>query len=273
LSSVLAAVGCGGTADTESVETTSSPLVITNCTGSAISAAVLAGGEVDLSCGTNPPPIQMTYTPVTRNTVLKALSTGITFLPTTALFDVSPNVSFEVDGITFLGFNTVNMPVHGVSSTITLNNDAFTNFSSFVVGVHENSTLNVNGCTFANNGSQSLTFAGSIYLEGSVGNVTNSTFQGDWSAQDGGAIVDFGNLTVTGSKFISNRAQVGGAIYANLAGAHLMVKASSFTNNVATQPGGGGAILFEGSTQALVQGSTFSGNSNPAVVGNVLVVP
>jgi hypothetical protein len=274
-SAIAATAASGCTAQTgEETGSTSSPLVVlTTCTGPAISAAVAAGGEVDLACNPGPPiPFNSTIF-VNKNAVLRNISPNpVTFLQMGDLFEVGSRVSFEMDGVTLLGFGASSgTAVHGVGSTITLQNDQFSNFPAFVVSVHAFSTLTVNGCTFTSNVSNSSSFAGSIYLEGSTGLVTSSTFQGNSSLANGGAIVDFGNLTVIGSNFLNNSAQLGGGIYAGIAAAVLQVRGSRFTGNIA--PSGGGAIFYAGTTQAVVSGSVISNNSNPQIVGNVLVLP
>ncbi len=75
------------------------------------------------------------------------------------------------------------------------------------------------------------------------------------TAPSGGAIMNLGNLTITGVSFTGNGAvNYGGAI--DNQGGTLTVSNSTFTNNVATY-GGGGAI--ENTGTLTVTGSTFTG--------------
>jgi len=122
-------------------------------------------------------------------------------------------------------------------------------------------TLTLTRLTLANGNSGS---GGAILNFGTV-TVTGSTFSGNAApGGSGGAIHSSGGtLTVTGSTFSGNSASYGGAIV-NIGGT-LTVTSSTFSGNTA---GFGGAIYNFGGTLSTVTGNTAS-NQGPDIYGNV----
>jgi hypothetical protein len=274
-------LGCGASAPGANVESRA-PALVAACNGAAISAAVAAGGDVAVDCGPGPVTLAVPPTSVAHDTVLHALRPGtITFTNTATLFEVNAGVSFEIRDFAFFG-STLSPIVHTVGGTITLTRDSFSNFPGFVISVHNGAKLTVTQCSFANNGvgQSSAPFAGSIYNEGSVTSVQSSTFNNNHSTGSGGAITNFGSLTVSGSTFANNGAGSGGAIYTNGFASTLQIVNSTFENNLATN--GAGAIFYGGfQNQATIQSSTFSDNpssrgtffGNIALFDSILVDP
>jgi CSLREA domain-containing protein len=134
-------------------------------------------------------------------------------------------------------------------------------------------TVNVNSIVFLSNtggsGGPAITNDGGT--GGALVAVSDSTFQNNTSTTgSGGAIFNYGALTVTGSTFLSNTATQGSAIFIEYLSATqpgtATVLNSTFANNTSTG-GSGGAILNEGATLT-VANSTFSGNL-PATGGAI----
>ena len=77
------------------------------------------------------------------------------------------------------------------------------------------------------------------------------------SAEEGGAIVNYGNLTITGSNFTNNTADWCGGAIANYG--NLTITGSNFTNNTADSYGG--AIINYPGSVINITGSNFTYNS------------
>lgn len=261
--SAAAALGCQEVGSDEgSSETQQLEAVVNNCSGAAISAAVAAGGEVILDCGPNPVVIDVPATNVGRSGSLRARTPGtITLTHRGTLFSIRGPISFDVDGIQFRGGSVVGMAIHGAQgASIVLNNARFTGYAVFPVSVH-GSRLTVAGSTFADNGlGAASSFATAIYIEGSTVDVRSSLFSNNRSVGLGGAITSFGNLTVTGSTFVNNRAGRGGAIGVGNGGTQV-ISNSTFVNNSAAHLGG--AIESGSGASVTITNSTFSENTSP----------
>jgi predicted outer membrane repeat protein len=258
----LSLVGCGAA---ETDVRVSTQALVTNCTGAAISEAVSAGGDVAVDCGANPVTITLPSTNVAHNAVLRAVRPGtVTITHASTLFEVASGVSLSLVDLAFFGAASMQPAVHTVGGQVTLTRDSFSNYPAFVISVHNGSKLGVTECKFANNGvgQSSLSFGGSIYNEGSVTSVQNSTFINNHSTGSGGAITSFGSLSVVGSTFVNNGAANGGAIYANSFANTVQITNSTFVNNTASNMAG--AIYFAGfQSQATIDSSTFSNNMSP----------
>lgn len=125
----------------------------------------------------------------------------------------------------------------------------------FAINFGANVTLNSLGISNGNSG------LGGGVSNGTSGTlkVMNSTFTQN-SSNNGGAIYNnTGDLIVINSVFYGNTADYGGAIYSS---SSLTVTNSTFSGNIATDPGGGvggGGAIY--STGGFIKNSTFSGNS------------
>jgi hypothetical protein len=258
ISLLLAACGTPEAADYESV---ASPL--TSCAGSAISAAVAAGGDVVVDCGPAPVTVAVPSTTVSRPTRLRpAVPGSITLVHSGTLFSVTSGAPFEIQNIAFQGSSQSSFAVHMVSGSAVLTGDTFRGYPSFMVSVHRGSRLTVDGCLFADNGIGSNSFfAAAIYNEGSFADIRGSTFANNRSVGTGGAITSLnGTLSVTGSTFVNNVASSGGAIGLS-AFATQTIANTTFVNNQAT--GQSGAIDARGPGTTLVTNCTFADNISP----------
>jgi hypothetical protein len=111
--------------------------------------------------------------------------------------------------------------------------------------------LTVSGCTLSGNSATGFDFGGHHF------------------AGKGGGIDNGGDSTLTtvrDSLFIGNSAELGGAIYNNVAYGTLDVRGSTFRLNSASDSGG---AIFNNAGTATIQESTFSGNSAGSKGGGV----
>lgn len=135
-----------------------------------------------------------------------------------------------------------------------------------------NGKVNITNSTFSKNAAMledhSLQQGGAITNGGEM-TITGSTFEGNQAGKIGGAIFNSGTLTVNGGSFDGNKADNGGAIY-NATNATLKITGTSFTNNKAA--GWGGAILNSGAT-ITVTDATFANNIAQGGAGGAIGNP
>jgi len=263
-------MGCTVSAVDQSSDTlgvSSEALVVTNCTGAAISAAVAAGGDVLLDCGPNPVTVSMPRTTVTHLARLHPRVAGsVTLTSPGLIFDISSNAAFEVDNLKFMGGGDGASALHTTSGSASVIGCTFNTYrSQFALSVHSSAArLTVSSSTFSANGTSSGTFASPIYVEGSSAEVRDSTFANNLSGASGGAItsVGGGNITVSGSTFLSNFANAGGAIYLSGVGGTYNITNSTFVTNHGNSDGG--AIFNQTGTPATVRNCTFSNSGSPS---------
>jgi hypothetical protein len=254
-----ALTGCGsadlGTTEAGDIGSTSAPVVVTNCTGAAISAAIAAGGNVDLNCGSSPITIAMPPTTVTMTTRVRPVSSGpITFTHMGPLFSVRNNASFELDNINLAGSGS--MAIHCLSASATVSGVTATGYLSFVLTGHVGSRLTVINSTFSQNGSASMTFGAPIYGEGSSVDVRGSTFFGNQGVS-GAAITAFGGtLSVADSTFYFNMSS-SGAIYAR-SNSPSITNSTFWRNTASSQVG-----AVNAPTSTTIRNCTFADNGAP----------
>lgn len=139
-----------------------------------------------------------------------------------------------------------------------------------------NGKVNITNSTFSNNTAiledHSLQQGGAITNGGEM-TITGSTFEGNQAGKIGGAIFNSGTLTVNGGSFEGNTAKFGGAINnaktaSDKEAAILTVKNSQFIGNTSLNSQGG-AIRNQGAITE-ISGSTFKGNkaSNGGAINN-----
>ncbi len=150
-----------------------------------------------------------------------------------------------------------------VTDDVTLNGSGITldgGSATRIMQVSSAVTVIINDLTFQN-ASASLD-GGAMENFGTL-TITSSTFTGNQATRDGGAIVNGGSgtLTITGSTFSDNQAFQGGAI-ANFG--TLEATSSTFSGN---QADFGGAIAHSGTVT--ITSSTFSTNLAPTVGGTL----
>ncbi len=135
-----------------------------------------------------------------------------------------------------------------------------------------NGKVNITNSTFSKNTAMlkdhSLQQGGAITNGGEM-TITGSTFEDNTANKRGGAIFNSGTLTVNGGSFDGNKAGNGGAIY-NATNATLKITGTSFTNNTAA--GWGGAILNSGAT-ITVTDATFASNIAQGGAGGAIGNP
>ena len=189
---------------------------------------------------------------------------------------VAAATSVTISNLAFSNFSasSIGAVLFVSSATINLINASFSgNTNSVFGGVLATSSacsVTMSGCTFANNttagdgGALAFTFSNSLKVA-----ISNSTFTGNSAAGVGGAIYGEAcdEFTITGSKFSSNTAEIGGALWMNTNFGDLNVDGSTFTNNRATTDGGAAQL----SGFAKVSNSTFSENSATGNGGALLL--
>jgi len=147
--------------------------------------------------------------------------------------------------------------------SLTLNNLILTQGTSYGNAIwNEQGYVTVENCRFEENGSTSAS-TGPIYNDQGTMEINRSVFF-DNAATQGGAIKNYGILTITNSTFEDNTAvNYGGAIYNTLGSAsnmELTIENSTFTGNTATNYDGG-AIYTESHGGVNVTNSTFFNNT------------
>jgi hypothetical protein len=190
--------------------------------------------------------------------------------------DLSLNVS--ISGLTLTGGRAA----YGAGllnfGTLTLSNDAISNNTATVSGgggVYNDGALSLSGCTFTNNttvpGGQGATSGGALLNPG-AGTVTGTgcTFTGNTapgtgaSAGQGGALSNSGTMTLDGCTINNNSAAFGGGGVYNSSGllalTNCTISDNTVTPNAATPPEGGG-ILNELTAILTLTDCTVSGNS------------
>lgn len=120
-------------------------------------------------------------------------------------------------------------------------------------------------------GNTATSDGGAIYNgEGATIGVKSATFTSNSATSDGGAVYNNGTLSIEDSKFNSNTAEKGGAIY-NKSKGNISIKSSSFTGNGSNDSKtttGGGAIYNEGVISE-ISTSTFSQNKTSSTGGAI----
>jgi CSLREA domain-containing protein len=167
--------------------------------------------------------------------------------------------TLEIDGggqVTVSGDDTVRILDLNSSANLTLRNIRLERGRAFFGGaISSSGTLTVESSTFS--GNWSAGDGGAIGAIGGTVTIRNSTFSGNSAVKQGGAIASSATLTIANSTFSANSAgSRGGAIYSG-DGQGLIIENSTFSSNSASESGG--AIY---SDRALtIANSTFSGNS------------
>jgi trimeric autotransporter adhesin len=172
-------------------------------------------------------------------------------------FKVFNNGYITIDGQNRGGIFTINPGIHVNLQNIKFINGKSTNGAAILnYGI-----LIITGCSFKNNYATITGGAnngGAIYNkpDGFI-NVDDSSFTSNHAKSNGGAIFNYGHLSVRGCVFSDNTASKdGGAIYNNMIN-HLFVTDSTFNYNTALY---GGAIYNSKEGPLDVNGCSFNGN-------------
>ena len=204
-----------------------------SCTSTALANAITAGsGDITFSCGAAPITIVITQT-------------GGLVIPIGVQITMDGNHKIELSG-----GNAWRVFVVNFGGSLTLKNLSIVKgYSSSDDGgaIRNDGTLNVDGCTFADNQTSD-----------------------SWS---GGAILTYGPLNINNSVFRHNQGGNGGAVYPRFPAAITVITGTTFDHNIATNgtSGWGGAMLvWDGAPVTLVQ-NNFHDNSARIYGGAVFV--
>jgi predicted outer membrane repeat protein len=202
------------------------------------------------------PTVSQNLTILGNHTTLKR-----SFAPATPAFTI-----LSVDGTATLSVTDLNF-TNGAgaiaatqNASVTVQGGAFTGNQAANGGAINSTTgsgsLTVTGATFVDN--TATEEGGAIYTNEAAATttVTGSTFTRNTAGEIGGAIYNFFDMNVTGSTFIANQAEDGGAIFNNALGGDILTDVA-MDGNSATQNGGAGDTL---STAHNISNSQISGN-------------
>jgi hypothetical protein len=156
------------------------------------------------------------------------------------VFNVQSGKTVTISGLTISGGNVLNANQGGLGGSIYVNSTASLTLTNCVVS--GNKALDTNG------GGAGAYNGGTLILLG-------TTFSGNQSTIDGGAIRNDGTLSLTDSTLDNNTAGTTGGAIQN--GGSLTIYSSTLSNNTAA--GDGGAVRNDG-TQFTITNSTLSGN-------------
>jgi predicted outer membrane repeat protein len=175
----------------------------------------------------------------------------------------------------FAGGGSNGGAVYAAGTALTLNSSTISNsgadFGGGGIYVNSGTTVTLNDCTVSNNQQQtgsSTDGGGGIRNNGTL-NVNRSTFGGNSTAKNGGAIYNNyqsgGAVTITNSTFSSNTSSgTGGGAIAQQGNGTMTITSSTFSSNTST--GSGGALY--NTNGVTIANSTFSGNRANGGAGN-----
>ena len=147
------------------------------------------------------------------------------------------------------------------------------------ISVRKGCKLIVNGGEFKNNEAQYTRKGGGVIFneEGAETIINGGNFEGNKAAAYGGAIINYGKLTVNAGTFKGNEASNGGAICSLADNNELIVNGGTFVNNKGSNILGGAIVAnnkvrienatFDGNT-SVKGGAVFVRNSNDASIKN-----
>ena len=127
------------------------------------------------------------------------------------------------------------------------------------ISVREGCKLIVNGGEFKNNEAQYNRTGGGVIFneEGAETIINGGTFEGNKAEGNGGAIVNYGKLTINGGTFKNNEGLSGGAISSMSYDCELYINGGTFENNKSTGKWGGAIVA---KNKVSVKNATFDGN-------------
>jgi predicted outer membrane repeat protein len=225
---------------------------ITNATGT-----VTSGGTVYVASGTykeNKININKNMSIIGSNqinTIIYGTNTG-------PIFNILSGSKVNILNLTLTNGTATNGGAISNNGILTVKSSTFTNNKAGMGGaIYNIGILTVSSCTFTGN---SATYGGAIYND-HILNIMGCNFIKNTASNCGGSIYNYytsnnsGTLTVTGTKFTSNKAIYGGAIGAISHFGTIAITTSIFTGNSATW---GGAIYNE--VPMSIKNSTLNGN-------------
>lgn len=127
------------------------------------------------------------------------------------------------------------------------------------ISVREGCKLIVNGGEFKNNEAQYDRIGGGVIFneEGAETIINGGSFEGNKAAGYGGAVINYGKLTVNDGTFKGNEAKNGGAISSIKGSPELIVNGGTFENNKSNDKWGGAIVA---KNKVSVKNATFDGN-------------
>ena len=139
------------------------------------------------------------------------------------------------------------------------------------ISVREGCKLIVNGGEFKNNEAQYNRTGGGVIFneEGAETIINGGSFEGNKAAGYGGAIINYGKLTINDGTFKGNEASNGGAICSLADNNELIVNGGTFENNKITGTLGG-AIVAD--NKVSIENANFVGNASVTGKGGAIFV-
>ena len=127
------------------------------------------------------------------------------------------------------------------------------------ISVREGCKLIINGGEFKNNEALfNITGGGVIFNEEGAQTIINGgNFEGNKATGYGGAIINYGKLTVNAGTFKGNEASNGGAISSISSNSELNIKGGTFENNKSTDKWGGAIVA---KNKVNIKNASFNGN-------------
>ena len=220
-----------------------------------------------------------------------ALSSGITIDGNDGqIFDVTDSGVLSLNGLTITGAENALLlsdgkPIGGWGGAIIAEGDVAivnctfnSNHAGFGSVIYTKANLTIESSVISNNSVDA--YGGAIYIASneSVTTITDSQFVSNSSGTlyntYGGAILNLGNLTISGCEFTSNSASYfGGAIYHEGYVSTLTISDSVFSGNIASgRDSCGGAVMLNNCGSTVIANSLFFNNAafyGSAVYNNV----
>ena len=216
-----------------------------------------------------------------------ALSSGLTINGNGGqIFDVTDSGELSLNGLTITGAENPlqvvdNEEIAGWGGAIYAEGDVWianctfdSNSAGYGAAIYTTANLTIDSSAFSNNTVDAD--GGAIYIESeqSVVTITDSQFSSNYSGTSsqtyGGAIFNYGNLTISGCEFASNFANsLGGAIYHEGFVSTLTISDSVFQGNTSAY---GGAIMLNNCGSTTIINSLFFKNNGyygSAIYNNV----
>ena len=279
---MCAAVGLPHTAQAAGVVGNGTPA---SCTEPALVAALAGGGAITFNCGPNPHTITFTSRkPISANTSIDGA--GKIMLDgggQTGFFDLAASRTLTLTGMTLThagnpSSGSAGLAIFSNGGTLVIANSTFSQNTRGVISEFSSaSVVTITNSLFLSN-SVGSGLGAAIYNAGHLF-ISDSTFTGNVASisQEGGAIYNVGGTTkgivsITRSSFNQNTGGYGGAI-SNYG--VMTITQSALANNGATfnGGGGGGAILSGSGGQLLLINVTVSGSTTqPNNNGSALYV-
>ncbi|MBK8027814.1 MAG: hypothetical protein IPK19_42180 [Chloroflexi bacterium] len=162
---------------------------------------------------------------------------------TIRVFSMNPAVAFAIQNVTIAAGNASGSYGGGIynpNGTLTVNNAVFNgNMAAAGGAIASGGTLTVSNSTFSANSNNGLD-GGAISTTSANATVIGSTFSGNTSSRQSGAIDNRGTLKVINSTFRNNSAASTGGAFYNLG--TLTITNSTFSNNTSSSGFSGTAI-------------------------------